>query len=105
MPPRPRTGVRAGCGGGARLGIDRVFPGERIWVGDQWFYVVGILNPAVLTPEIDSEVLVGFAAAEKYLGFDGHPSTIYVRTNPNDVSAVDNVLGPTANPRTRATST
>ena len=29
--------------------------------------MTGILNPAVLTPEIDSAVLVGFPAAEKYL--------------------------------------
>ena len=33
-----------------RLGIDRVFPGERIWVGNQWFYVAGILNPASSPP-------------------------------------------------------
>ncbi len=46
-----------------RLGIDRIFPGERIWVGDQWFYVVGILNPAALAPELDTSVLVGFPAA------------------------------------------
>jgi hypothetical protein len=32
-----------------------------------------------LAPEIDSSVLVGFPAAQTYLGFDGHPSTIYVR--------------------------
>ncbi len=87
-----------GAAAAQHLGIDRVFPGERIWVGKQWFYVVGILNPAVLTPEIDSEVLVGFPAAEKYLGYDGHPSTIYVRTNPNEVTTVYNVLGATANP-------
>ena len=29
--------------------------------------MTGILNPAVLTPEIDSAILVGFPAAEKYL--------------------------------------
>jgi putative ABC transport system permease protein len=80
------------------LGIDRLFRGERIWVGNKWFYVVGILNPSVLTPEIDSDVLVGFPAAETYLGFDGHPSTIYVRTNPDNVNAVDAVLGAVANP-------
>jgi putative ABC transport system permease protein len=57
-----------------------------------------ILKPAVLTPEIDSAVLVGFSAAEKYLGFDGHPSEIYVRARTDDVGAVDAVLGPTANP-------
>ncbi len=88
-----------GAAAAQRLGIDRIFPGERIWVGKQWFYVVGILNPAVLTPEIDSAVLVGFPAAEKYLGFDGHPSTIYVRAVTDEVNAVHAVLGATANPK------
>jgi putative ABC transport system permease protein len=87
-----------GAAAAQRLGIDRIYVGERIWVGGQWFYVVGILRPAALTPEIDSSVLVGFPAAERYLGFDGHPSTIYVRAQTADVDAVDNVLGPTANP-------
>ena len=63
-----------------------------------WFYVAGILKPAVLAPEIDSSVLVGFPAAEHYLGFDGHPSTIYVRAQTGQVNAVDNLLGATANP-------
>ena len=80
------------------LGIDRVFSGERIWVGNQWFYVAGILRPAVLSPEIDTSVLVGFPAAEKYLGFGGHPSTIYVRTQQDQVSAVQSVLAPAAAP-------
>lgn len=48
----------------------------RIVVGGQWFYVTGIINPAVLAPEVDSEILVGFPAAEKYPSFDGHPSEI-----------------------------
>jgi putative ABC transport system permease protein len=87
-----------GAAAAQHLGIDHLFPGERIWVGHQWFYVVSILNPSVLTPEIDSDVLVGFPAAQKYLGFDGHPSTIYVRTNPDDVNAVDSVLAAAANP-------
>jgi putative ABC transport system permease protein len=63
-----------------------------------WFYVAGILNPAVLAPDIDSSVLVGFPAAEHYLGFDGHSSTIYVRAQTSQVDAVDNLLGRTANP-------
>jgi putative ABC transport system permease protein len=73
----------------------------RIVVGGQWFYVTGILGPAVLAPEIDSEILVGFPAAQKYLHFDGHPSEIYVRTTPNDqavTARVDNLLGVQANP-------
>jgi putative ABC transport system permease protein len=83
------------------LGIDRIRPGMRIWVGGQWFYVTGILNPATYAPEIDSAVLVGFPAAQKYLHFDGHPSQIYVRTTPNDqavTTAVDNLLGAQASP-------
>ena len=81
-----------------RLGIDRVVPGERIWVGGQWFYVAGILKPAALAPEIDTAVLVGFNAAETYLGFDGHPSTIYVRAHTDQVASVQSVLAATANP-------
>jgi putative ABC transport system permease protein len=81
-----------------RLGIDRVYPGERIWVDGQWFYVAGILKPAALTPEIDTAVLVGFPAAQTYLGFDGHPSTIYVRARTDQVTAVQSVLAATAKP-------
>ena len=81
-----------------RLGIDRVFPGERIWVGSQWFYVAGILNPAILAPDVDTSVLVGYPAAETYLGSDGHPSTIYVRAQTDSVDAVQALLASTANP-------
>jgi len=82
------------------LGIDRVQPGMRIWVGGRWFYVTGILNPDTYAPELDSAVLIGFPAAEKYLNFDGHPSKIYVRTVDTEaaVTRVDNLLGAQANP-------
>ncbi len=80
------------------LGIDRVYPGVRVWLGGMWFYVTGILTSATLAPEIDSSVLVGFPAAEKYLGLDGHPTTIYVRTVTSQTQAVYNVLAATANP-------
>jgi putative ABC transport system permease protein len=87
-----------GAAAAQRLGIDRVFSGERIWLATRWCYVAGILNPATLVPAIDSSVLVGFPAAEHYLGFDGHPSTIYVRAVTSRVNAVDNLLAATANP-------
>jgi len=90
--------VVLGAAAAQRLGVDRVFAGERIWLGNAWFYVVGILEPAVLASEIDSAALVGFPAAERYLGFDGHPSSIYVRAQTADVDAVYSLLGPTANP-------
>ena len=83
-----------------RLGIDRIRPGMRIWAGGQWFYVTGILNQDTYAPEIDSAVLVGFPAAEKYLHFDGHPSQIYVRTVDTlaATTRVDSLLGAQANP-------
>jgi putative ABC transport system permease protein len=87
-----------GAAAAQRLGIDRIFPGERIWLGGMWFYLAGILAPAALAPEIDASVLVGFPAAQQYLGFDGHPTTIYVRTVTRETAAVQSVLGATANP-------
>ncbi len=102
--------VVLGAGAAAYLGIDRIWPGERIWLtqggghdaqssgGGMWFYVTGILQPDTLAPEIDSSVLVGYPAAQAYLGFDGHPSTIYVRAADARVTAVDNLLAAQANP-------
>jgi putative ABC transport system permease protein len=82
------------------LGVDRIWPGERIWVGGQWFYLAGILNPAALAPQVDTSVLIGFPAAERYLGLDGHPSEIYVRTVNTQAAttAVDTLLAAQANP-------
>jgi putative ABC transport system permease protein len=92
-----------GAAAAARLGIDRLYPGQRIWIGPtsrlgQWFYLAGILHPATLAPEIDSAVLIGFPAAQTYLGFDAHPSEIYLRANPDQVNAVHALLAATANP-------
>ncbi len=80
------------------LGIDRVFPGERVWAGNMWLYVAGILKPDVLSPDVDSSVLVGYPFAEKYYGFDGHPTTIYVKATDSRVNAVDSLLGAQADP-------
>jgi putative ABC transport system permease protein len=60
--------------------------------------VVGVLDPVPLAPEIDRSVLIGWPAAEQYLGFDGHPTTIYERSEPDAVEDVRAVLARTANP-------
>ena len=82
------------------MGIDRIWPGERIWVGGQWFYLAGILRPATLAPQIDTSILVGFPAAQAYLGFDGHPSELYIRTVNTTAATtrVDNLVAAQANP-------
>ncbi|MCT2585419.1 ABC transporter permease [Actinophytocola gossypii] len=87
-----------GATAAARLGIGRAAADIQVLVGDEWFTVVGILDPAPLAPELDSAALVGWPAAESVLGFDGHPTTIYTRSAHDQVEAVRDVLGPTANP-------
>jgi putative ABC transport system permease protein len=81
-----------------RLGIDRADPSVLVLVGDQWFTVVGILDPVALAPEIDRSVLIGFPVAESLLGFSGNPTTIYTRSAESAVEAVRDVLPATANP-------
>jgi putative ABC transport system permease protein len=88
-----------GAAAAQRLGIDRIWPGERIWVGRQWFYVAGILRSAVLAPEVDSAVLIGYPAAHAYLGYAGNPTTIYVRAGNAQIQRVDGLLGAQANPQ------
>jgi putative ABC transport system permease protein len=81
-----------------RLGIDRAAEGVQVVVGGSRFSVAGILEPVELAPELDAAVLVGFAAAERWLGDDGETSTLYVRADPDHVEDVRSVLGRTANP-------
>jgi putative ABC transport system permease protein len=56
------------------------------------------LHPAVLAPDLDTAALIGFPAAHRYLHFDGHPSTIYLRAHTDQVTAVQALLAATANP-------
>jgi putative ABC transport system permease protein len=71
----------------------------QVYLGGKWFTVIGILDPVPLAPELDSAALVGWPAAESYLDFDGHPTTIYTRTADTSVEAVQAVLAATANPQ------
>jgi len=78
--------------------LDVFTPGTRLWLGGQWFSVVGVLDPVPLAPEIDSTAIVGRRTAETYLHFDGHPTKIYVRARDDRVTAVRDVLAATAGP-------
>ncbi|GAA5060082.1 putative ABC transport system permease protein [Thermocatellispora tengchongensis] len=79
-----------------RLGVTE--PGGQVYIGGRWFVVVGILDTLPLAPEIDRSALVGFEAAARYLGFDGHPTKIYERSTDASVEAVRDVLPRTVNP-------
>ncbi|MFI0350438.1 ABC transporter permease [Actinomadura sp. 9N407] len=79
-----------------RLGIAGV--NVQVWLGGQWFTVVGVLAPSDLAPELDAAALIGWDAATSRLGFDGHPTTIYTRAEKASVEKVRDLLAATASP-------
>ncbi|MBO3743921.1 ABC transporter permease [Actinoplanes flavus] len=79
--------------------LDVRTPGTRVWLGGHWYAVQGVLAPVPLAPELDRAALVGWGAAREYAGFDGHPTTVYLRAVESQVEAVRGVLGRTANPQ------
>jgi len=80
------------------LGISHITGDERVWLGGAWYAVVGILAPVELAPEIDHSALVGFAVAATELGYDGHPSRIYVRAETERTVEVAAMLSRAADP-------
>ncbi|MEW9548415.1 ABC transporter permease [Nonomuraea sp. NPDC050783] len=81
-----------------RLGIGTADPDTQIVVGGIRFTVIGILEPVAPATELDSGVLVGWPVAESRLGFDGHPTTLYTRSEEAKLEDVRQVLAGTANP-------
>jgi putative ABC transport system permease protein len=92
--------VVLGSDAATSLGIDRLDVPIQVWLGGRWFTVVGILHPVALAPEIDRSALIGFPVAESLLGFDGHPTELYIRAVASQVPAVRGVLAQTVNPAT-----
>jgi putative ABC transport system permease protein len=88
--------VVLGADAAERLGVRRT--GVRVWLGERWFRVIGILEPAPLASSVDSSALIGFPAAEELLGADASASTIFVRTDTDRVAEVRERLAHTANP-------
>lgn len=88
-----------------RLGLDGIVGrnstsgGLLVVIDGHWFQVIGILEPLALAPDIDRSALVGHEAAAQLFGIDPAPSTIRVRTDPEQTLDVRSVLAATANPR------
>jgi len=83
------------------LGIDRVSSDTRVWLGGRWVQVVGVLGSLQLAEDLDNQVFVprGFAAV---LGWDGHPSAVYTRVDPDQVTAVRDELPRAVSPASSA---
>jgi putative ABC transport system permease protein len=88
-----------------RLGITELRPREpapTVWLGNRWFTVTGVLAPIPLAPDVERAVLVGWPAARAWLGFDGHPTVVYVRAQESQLEAVRAVLPATVFPQNPA---
>ncbi len=90
--------VVLGSEAAARLGIADLDGDPMVYIGGEWFRVIGILEPVPLAPDIDRAALIGYGVAQDLFGIDEAPSTVRVRTDPDRVEAVQAVLGRTANP-------
>jgi putative ABC transport system permease protein len=80
------------------LGIVDLSGHPRVWLGQRWYTVVGILAPFELAPEIDRSALIGLAVAARDFGYDGHPTRIYVRTETGRTEQTAGLLPRVANP-------
>jgi putative ABC transport system permease protein len=80
------------------LGIDTLTPATQVYLGSQYFSVIGVLAPVSAAPELDDGALVTFPVANRLLGLDGNATRIYLRVDPDQVAAVAAVLPFTASP-------
>ncbi|MER6577440.1 ABC transporter permease [Nonomuraea sp. NPDC001023] len=90
--------VVLGSAAAQRLGIGTVTPDTQVVIDGIRFTVVGLLDPVPLAEELDSAALVGWPVAESRLDFDGHPTTLYTRSQEARLEDVRSVLAGTANP-------
>jgi len=88
--------VVLGADAAATLGVGDT--GSRVWLGERWFTVIGILEPFALASALDTAALIGFDVAESLFDADGTASTVFVRVDQDRVEAVRGLLGATANP-------
>lgn len=92
-PPQVVLGSEAA----SALGIDRVDAGTRVWTGGTWVQVVGILRPVQLAEDLDNQVFVPRSLAEEF-GFDGAPTAVYTRVDPQRVASARQTLAEAIRP-------
>jgi putative ABC transport system permease protein len=90
--------VVLGADAAAALGIDRADGSVQVWLGNDWFSVVGILRPVTLAPELDRTALIGYPVARQLLGATASPAEIYVRASPASMATVQADLPYAADP-------
>ncbi len=71
----------------------------QLFIGGTWFTVIGIMQPVLLDPQLDSTAFIGLPVAERMFQTAPNPSEIYVRANESAVTQTSNLLAPTTDPQ------
>ncbi|MGH1490617.1 MAG: ABC transporter permease [Acidimicrobiales bacterium] len=82
-----------------RLGVTQVDQGMMILIDQNWFTIIGVLEPFPLAPDLDRGALVGKSITESLFESELNPSAIYLRTDPERIDDVRGVLGSTVDPQ------
>jgi putative ABC transport system permease protein len=90
--------VVLGYSAAQNLGIGTLSAATQVYLGGNYFVVIGILTPVTVAPEIDDAALVSFPVAVSRLKLDDRPTRIYLRADPDQIAAVAAVLPFTASP-------
>jgi putative ABC transport system permease protein len=87
-----------GASAAARLGITE--PGVRVWIGDRWYAVIGILESAGLAEDIDASAFLGDEWARTQVSDvdDDTIAKLYVRVGSDQLNAVRDIVANAANP-------
>jgi putative ABC transport system permease protein len=81
-----------------RLGIRDLEVPVRVWLGDRWVNVAGVLETFALAADLDRAVLIGDRAAEQYYDVDLEPAAIYIRVDRRFLEETRDLLPATIDP-------
>ncbi|MDJ0961517.1 MAG: ABC transporter permease [Acidimicrobiia bacterium] len=81
-----------------RLGIVNLDPVPRVYVNDTYFTVIGILEPMEIHPDIERSVVIGYPVAAELFETTRSPTSMYVRSAPDFINDVAEVIPATVNP-------
>ena len=82
-----------------RLAIADVDIARRVYIGGDWFVVIGILDDMPLHPDIERAVMIGEPVARELFENDLQPTALYARIHPDFVDDVVDVIPATVNPQ------
>jgi putative ABC transport system permease protein len=75
-------------------------PGDEVWIGSQWYGVLGVLESAGLAADIDTAAILGDRWARKTFSGStaGDIAAVYVRADPGRLGTIIDTLAAAANP-------